>query len=94
MRWLVVSMAAAILALGWLCHAEHEKACEWEAKCESAVQSLEKMQETLAEREKRNDGLSKAMVQKRRKLKEASREKDVAEWGAVRVPDAVSGMLR
>ena len=94
MRWLIVSMAAAILALGWLCHAEHEKACEWEAKCESAVQSLEKMQVSLAEREKRNDGLSKTMVQKRRKLKEASREKDVAEWGAVRVPDAVSRMLR
>ena len=94
MRWLVVSMAAAILAMGWLCHAEHEKACEWEAKCESAARSLEKMQVSLAEREKRNDGLSKAMVQKRRKLKEASREKDVAEWGAVRVPDSVSGMLR
>ncbi len=87
-------MAAAILALGWLCHAEHEKACEWEAKCESAVQSLEKMQASLDEREKRNYGLSKAAVQKRKKLREASREKDVAEWGAVRVPDAVSGMLR
>ena len=49
MRWLVVSMAAAILALGWLCHAEHEKACEWEAKCESAAQSLEMMQASLAE---------------------------------------------
>ena len=47
MRWLIVSMAAAILVLGWLCHAEHEKACEWEAKCESAVQSLEKMQASL-----------------------------------------------
>ncbi len=94
MRWLIVSMAAAILALGWLCHAEHEKACEWEAKCESAVHTLENMQASLAEREKRNDGLSKVTVQKRKKLKEASREKDVAEWGAVHVPDAVSGMLR
>ena len=94
MRWLIVSMAAAILALGWLCHAEHEKACQWETKCESAMQSLEKMQASLAEREKRNDGLAKATVQKRKKLREASREKDVAEWGAVRVPDAVSGMLR
>ena len=94
MRWLIVSMAAAILFLGWLCHAEHEKADEWEAKCESAARSLEKMQASLDEREKRNDGLSKATVQKRKKLKEASREKDVAEWGAVRVPDPVSGMLR
>ena len=87
-------MAAAILALGWFCHAEHEKTDEWEAKCESAVLLLEKMQMALAEREKRNDGLSKATVQKRKKLREASHEKDVAEWGAVRVPDAVSGMLR
>ena len=94
MKWLVIGMAAAILVLGWFCHAEHEKACEWEAKCESAMQSLEKMQEALAEREKRNAGLSKTTVQKRKKLKEASREKDVAEWGAVRVPDVVSGMLR
>ena len=93
-RGMMVCMAAAILALGWLCHAEHEKATVWEAKCESAVQSLEKMQAAFAEREKRNDGLSKATVQKRKKLKEVSREKDVAEWGAVRVPDAVSGMLR
>lgn len=94
MKWMIVSMTAVILALGWLCHTEHEKAGEWEAKCESAVQSLEKMQASLAEREKRNDGLAKVTVQKRKKLKEASREKDVAEWGAVRVPDAVSGMLR
>ena len=94
MKWLIVSMAAAILALGWHCHAEHEKACEWEEKCESAMQSLEKMQAALAEREKRNDGLAKATVQKRKKLKEASHEKDVAAWGAVHVPDAVSGMLR
>ena len=94
MRWLIVSMAATILVLGWLCHAEHEKADEWEAKCESAVHPLEKMQASLAEREKRNYGLAKAAAQKRRKLKEASREKDVAEWGAVHVPDAVSGMLR
>ena len=94
LRGMMICMAAAILALGWICHAEHEKARQWEAECASARQSLEKMQKSLAEREKRNDGLAKAAVQKRRKLKEASREKDVAEWGAVRVPDAVSGMLR
>ncbi len=94
MKWLVISMAAAILALGWLCHAEHEKACEWEANCAAAQQSLEKMQTALAEREKRNAALSGASAVKRKKLKEASREKDVAEWGAVYVPDAVSGMLR
>ncbi len=94
MRWLIVSMVAAILTLGWLCHAEHEKACEWEAKCAAAQQSLEKMQAALSEREKRNAALSGAAAVKRKKLKEASREKDVAAWGAVHVPDAVSGMLR
>ena len=35
-RGIVICMTAAILALGWLCHAEHEKACEWEAKCAAA----------------------------------------------------------
>ena len=93
-RGIVICMTAAILALGWLCHAEHEKACEWEAKCAAAQQSLEKMRCALSEREKRNSGITSATAVKRKKLKEASYEKDVAAWGAVHVPDAVSGMLR
>ena len=93
-QWASIMLACLCGVLAFFLNEARQDAGKWKEKADVAQSEHGKLKEAFAAREARLNALSRQVAAQRKQLREAMKDENNAKWGAVPVPDAVSGVLK